>query len=324
MRTMHPGLAVAAVLALAAVMPGQARGLKVARPYYGPGQIARSTAQAQVVVVGKVVAVDSDFTQARPYPYGGAADQKVGWSTATIKVAEDILGAKGKTHLRVGWVPNQSYGYSPYAPGLGGRAWRGGGIMMDEMGYGGGAGPMNLSEGQDVCLLLTMHPDGDFYVPSQNAAPLVKGQGNYDADLKTVLKVVSVVKDPAAALAAKEQADRAFAAVTLVQKYRTYPQIADGRGVKQEPLPDAESKLVLKALAEMEWNKLDETGAAPLQTAFYQLALTPADGWTQPQQAAGQDYNAVMAEAVRKWFADHAAKYKVQRYVLETAAPKKR
>ena len=316
MRLLHAGLLAAAGLAAAGPAAAQVGPAVLRRGYYNPGLPAQqAAAQAQVVVVAKVVAVDAEFTQARPFP-SGAAGQTVGWTTATVRVADDILGAAGKTHLRVGWVPNAGGSPDIYFGGGGRIAARRAVAIRGR--YVEPMGGMSLSEGQEVCLALTMHPEGDFYVAAAYSLPLVKGQGNYDDDVKAVRRVAAAVKNPLEALQAAAPADRAFAAAILVQKYRTVPPADEGRGVKQEPLPDAESKLVLKALAEMEWNKLDETGAAPLQTAFYQLALTPADGWTQPQQAAGQDYNAVMAEAVRKWFADHAAKYKVQRYVLET------
>ena len=286
---------------------------KSIRPYY-PGAVLHPAAQADVVLVGKVVAVDAEFTQARPFPSGGAG-QTVGWMTATIKVTDGLLGAKGKTHVRFGWMPGQAYGtpvvYEKVA------------VLREGGSYGGAGAPITLSEGQEACLILTMHPDGDFYVPSQNAAPLVKGQGNYDADLKTVMKVLDLLREPVAALRAKEPVDREFAATLLVQKYRTYPQTTIGGAVKQEPVSAEESKLVLKALAEMDWNKFDVYGQSRLQQAFNQLGATDRDGWKPPAVAAGQDYNAVLSEAVKKWLADHADTFKLQRYVVGTPASKK-
>ena len=307
MRLAHRGRAAVLALLLAAPAAGSARSIARINPVVA---LQNAASQADVVVVGTVVAVETEFAQARSAPFT-AAGPTVGWTTATVKVSADLLGAAGKTHLRVGWLPNQSYGYSIY--NAGGRA----------MPYYSGV-PVNLSEGQDVCLCLTMHPDGDFYVPAFNSAPLVKGQGNYDADLKTVMKVVGVMRDPAAALTAKEAEDRAFAAATLVRKYRTPPQAVEGWAVKFEPVAAAESKLILAALAEMDWNKFDESGINRLQMAFNLLAPSAPDGWTPPQVLGGQDSNAVMSAAVKKWLADHAGTYKMQRYVAETAAPKKR
>jgi hypothetical protein len=47
------------------------------------------------------------------------------------------------------------------------------------------------------------------------------------------------------------------------------------------------------------------------QTIFFQLGLTPKDGWTPPK-----DFKQLPDEA-KKWLKDNADKYVIQRFVYE-------
>ena len=331
MTVANRGRAAAAALTLAFALPAAAQPVAALALAGGDiqslpnnHQVALGIAQSQVVVIGKVVAADSDYALARPA--GGAAGQKVGWNTATVKIGEALVGAKGKTHVRVGWSPNGGTGLEStinLQPAFGGGFAPAGLAARDDVEIAVGI-VAPLAEGQEVALLLNLHPEGDFYVQTPFVPPLVKGQGNYDADLKQIRKVLKVTSDPVAALKAKDPAERAFAATTFVHKYRTPPQPVDGRPIRLEPVPAEESKLILKALAEMDWNKLDETGNAPLQNAFWTLGLTDRDGWRQPTANPGNDANAITGEAAKKWLADHADTYKLQRYVAAPTAARTR
>jgi len=48
---------------------------------------------------------------------------------------------------------------------------------------------------------------------------------------------------------------------------------------------------------------------------FFQLGLTPADGWTQPRNFAE------IQEAAKKWLKENAGKYKMKRYVRDEGGP---
>ena len=276
--------------------------------------------QADVVVIGTVVAVDSEFTPARPLS-GGAADQQVGWTTATVKIGAALIGAKGKTHLRVGWLPGQSYDSAASEPRRAALRRPGGCGTMDGIGEGE---PITLSEGQEACLLLTPHPDGGFYVPTLSVAPLVKGRGNYDADLETVVKVVSVVKDPTAALAAKEANDRDFAATTLVRRYRT--QLASGRRpyCHAGADPRRREQTDPRRTGGNRLEQVQRVRQQPRPGRVRPAGATDRDGWTPPAIADDQDRVAVMSAAVKKWLAGHAGTFAIRRYVVEPASPKKR
>src|SRR5579871_5706099 len=88
-RTILTGLAL-----LAAALP--AAGMAV-RPASRP----QSVATADAVIVGKVVAIESKTVSATPVP--GAKD-KVDYTIASVKIEDALLGAKGLTHIKVGFV----------------------------------------------------------------------------------------------------------------------------------------------------------------------------------------------------------------------------
>ena len=59
------------------------------------------TTQADVIVIGTVTDIEEQPVQAERRKGSGKVAHLVG----TIRVAETLLGAKGLTHVRVGYVP---------------------------------------------------------------------------------------------------------------------------------------------------------------------------------------------------------------------------
>src|SRR5262249_24232054 len=101
--------------------------------------------------------------------------------------------------------------------------------------------------------------------------------------------------------------DRFLTAAVLLAKYRT----RKGPAEKAEPIDAEQSKLILKALASADWTPpKDFTQLSPLMV-LGRLSLTEKDGWKPPP---GQDPKAYAAYAQR-WLADHAATYRIERYV---------
>jgi hypothetical protein len=275
-------LALLAGVALLAVAPVSA--MRIA-----PQPIAARVAASDVVVIGKVTAIEDKTVSATQFP---GADNKVDFQIAVVKIADPILNAKGLTHVKVGFfVP------PPAAPG--------GPIRI------GGRGPVvKLDVDQEGCLLLTKHHDADFYTINFDGVFDKKSQ-TYEKDLEQVKKAAKLLADPKAGLESKDANDRLVTAGMLVTRYRKF--VPNG---KEEPIDTAESKLILKALADADWTKPVNFQDMSAQRAFGQLGLKPEDGWN-PQGVT--DYNA----ASKAWLKDNADKYTIKKFVAEKKEEKK-
>ena len=263
---------------------------------------------AEVVVIGKVVALDPDLLMVEQVP-GGA---KVAHMIATIRIEERLSGGKGVTHLRVGFIPGQQVmGDDEFGANLMkvNRTWR---------------GHADLMEGREACFFLNKHATADFHVMNQMGYPLDKSDWNYEDQMKAVRKILKVNENPIAALKAKNAADRQLAACALVLKYRSQSPYQQHANVANQAIPADESELILKTLGEMKWGEMpfDESGAYSLHSAFHSLQIGPTDGWQQPPQKENEDNNEIMGTAVAKWLKDNSAKYRIKKLVANPIGDK--
>ena len=204
------------------------------------------TLEANVIIVGKVADLEKELvnTSLNEFPNSPKFDFQV----ATIKISDNLLGAKGLTTIRVGWqhaaaVAPVNEVPPPVRPNLRPtiRPFRGAQIVA-------------LSEGQEGCFFLKKHHEADFYILVPNGRPIEKKAENFATELDQVKKIVKVFESPVAALKAKEAADRQLAANVLVRKYRMGVASVNGQPAKQEEISAEESKLILQIISEMEWN----------------------------------------------------------------------
>jgi hypothetical protein len=234
---------------------------------------------ADAVVVGKVTSIEGDTIDAEPAP--GA--EKVAHKIAVIKVDSAISGAKGLTHVKVGFPAGAAGGGAP-----GGRPGR------------GGFGPIGLTADQEGCFFLTKHPTAGFYVINAGYNPLDAKAENYKAELESVTKAAAITADPAKALKAEKADDRFTAAAVLVSKYRTYPQGA--AEVENVKVPAAESKAIIDILTATEdWGAVDAVTGQTAAGLVGILALGPNEGF-QPKPFTGNgDYNVYFRDEFKKW-----------------------
>ena len=84
------------------------------------------------------------------------------------------------------------------------------------------------------------------------------------------------------------------------------------KAVKLEPIDAAESKLILKALADADWSQPVRYDQASPMAVFQRLGVTAADGFRPPQPLRNvQDY----MRAARDWIRQHGDGYRIQRIV---------
>jgi len=274
-------LACAVMLAVSAV---SAKALMIA-----PAPVPLRVAGADAVVVGKVTSIE-----AKPVKAAMFKDDAREMQIAKVKVETTVLGRSAR-EIKVGF-------FSPMPIGPGG------GIRPIRPGRGG----VQLTADQEAMMLLTKHPTmKDTYVVQMYTDVVnKKGNPNFENELAEAKKYAKIIANPMTGLEAKDADERLLTASVLVTRYKTQkPHLT-----KTEAVPAKESKLILEALAKADWNARNPKPGFFMinaQTTFNRLGLTAKDGWTPPM-----DYNKFQAEA-KKWLADNAGKYKIQRYVSE-------
>jgi hypothetical protein len=276
---------------------------------------------ADVVIVGKVTAIEKDTIDAEPFP---GSKQKVAYKVAVVKIETGLAGANAVTHVKIGFVPPpKADPPQPVDPNLPVRPIRPRpGIQMPE-----------LKEGTEMLFFLSKHPGADFYSMSPMSPPVdVKSDGG-KKELEQVKKVMALVAEPLKGLKSEKPEVRNQTAAALVQKYRAYPQFATGEP-KQEAIDKEESKLILKAIAEADWKQQvrpvpgDEFGFFNPISAFYQLGLNDKDGWKPPvipPQVPGAppiDFNALQKETFVKWLDGPGKDYVIKKFVSKKANEK--
>lgn len=280
-------LVLAAVAALLLVSPVAAK--RIARPFTPVEKLVR----AETVVVGKVTALEKEMVSAEP---DRGVKEKVSYQVAVVKVETALVGGANATHIKVGFLPQPKGDPVPGRPGR------------------GGFGPVTLAEGNEGVFFLTKHHSGEFYIIGAMSAPIETKADDYKAQLGQVTRAAAALADPSKALKSDKAADRTFAAVVLVSKYRTYP---DGAAdVKTEKVSADESKLLLKALSEASWKPDPNDATAPnAYQAFSQLGLNEKDGWKFPMVKPGEDFIEKTKEAFTAWLAEAGKDYQVNKLV---------
>jgi hypothetical protein len=285
------GLAGLAVL----VPAGPARALVPA-----PAPLPDRVALAECVVVGQVIALEEKTVPARPHP--GAAE-KSDYKVAVVKIADAFRGAKGLTHLRIGFVPP-----SLVPPGGGGRPPLSGRFR-----------PPELSVGQEACFFLTPHFEETFYVlPMYYDLLARENNPTFAKDVALVKRCARLLDDPTGGLKSRDAEERLLAAALLLARYRT-PRPGSQPPFATEPIDAEQSRLILRTLAEADWTKVDpETRLSALQL-FYRLGLRPEDGWVPPRPAPGPNPAQEVHAAAKQWLKANAATYRIQRFVAAKA-----
>jgi hypothetical protein len=265
---------------------------------------------ADVILTGKVTEIEKDTVEGPAYP-GAPKDQKATYKIAVLKIEDSLLGAKGLTQVRIGFLSD--------APAAGTPGPAAGGGLRPIRPIRGGAAPVALTAGMEGCFLLDPLPGADFYVVAGNGPPLQKKNENYEKELKVVKGVIKTIEDPVAALKAKDSDDRFRAAYTLLWRY----QMVKGNPtrVTREPLPAEENKLLLAVLAELPWQPKDTT--APLaggevprcRSAIWHYVNWNEQGFKQPQATPGADYEKIIDDASAAFLKDNIDKIKLKRTV---------
>lgn len=279
-----------ALLAVAVPASAKAMAIRV-------GPVPERVAMADVVIVGKVAAIQSKTVAATQFP--GAKD-KVEYTVASVKIEDALLGAKGLTHIKVGYIVPKPLtppaGRGPIRPTLRRPP------------------QVKLEVDQQGCFLLKKHHEGEFYIVPNFADFIDKKAANFDKDVALAKKCAKLLADPKAGLKSKDAGERTLTAGMLVVRYRT----ATVPNAKTEPIDADESKLILKALAEGDWSKPIAQDTITPQTAFARLNLTEKDGFVF--RAGPGTPPTAYQDVAKAWLKQHADTYRIRRFVQEEKA----
>jgi hypothetical protein len=253
-----------------------ARAMLIA-PQPGPNRVLNS----DVVIVGKVTALEPEDKMV----------DNVTYRIAVLQVDKALRGAKDDKTVRVGFIPLQQGKVGP--------------IFKNRN--------LQLQVGMEGLFLLAKHPKEKFYTVGGPIGYYISSQNNanFEKDVQMIKTITKVMDDPQTALKSKEADERLLAVSVLVEKYRTFK----GPGQpKQEAIDAAESKQILQALADADWQvpvALGSLRPSPGQI-FGRLGINQKDGFMVPP---GANYQT----AAQAWLRDNAEKYRIQRFVAGDA-----
>jgi hypothetical protein len=282
-------------LVLAAV-PARATFIKVQTP------IPELVGGADAIVVGKVAKIQNELISLLPTR---DAVQKTPYQIVEVTVEDALQGAKGVSTLKVA-------------------------VQCSEVGIGGAKQNfplVSLKEGQAVCLFLNRHPTGPFYELGLGNLVYKDLNPSFVQELAMVRKCLKLLAQPDESLKSRNKEERFLTAALLIRKYRgplsLFP-IANQKAPKEEPIAAEQSKLILKALQEADWNQAGQFNTITPANLFRRLGLTEADGWKLKQnQLLVVDPRAVarsqneLTTAARVWLKANAEKYRIKRIVPE-------
>jgi len=253
--------------------------------------LPQRTALADLVIVGKVTALEPDLVQASPLlRIPGIA--RIPYQVAVVSVQTPVLGIKTSSQIRVGYVVLPSA------------------TQESQVKYRRLA-RLKLAEGQEGCFFLTKHPEEPFYVAQAAYEFLDKSKTkSYEAKLAEIKHCAQLLHDPDAGLQAKTPADRLLTAAMLIFRYRTARSAYSGKPTTA-PIDANQSRRILSVLAEAEWKEEEAPFELSPFSLFMRLDLTPEDGWTPPKSVPEQ------ISAAKKWLRENAGSYRIQKYVPE-------
>ena len=257
----------------------------------GRGPIIYSVFQrilySEVTVLGTITAVEKDEIE---IPNPQPTIPPLSFRVAVVRVEQAIGGAKNVTHVKVLFSGEQ------------------------------------LCPGQEVCLFLNRHATQTGYFTATPQAPWLDRANPRDRATWTALDtVLPAVSDPVAALKSGDDNERFRAAAYLTLRYRKTVAGVSADKYDTEPVSADESQLILKALADVDWDRA--TDGVNHWEAYHAIGLKQenggfpncdvvTDGKLMPLHFPGGRND--LRSAYQKWLAERGATYQIQKLIPKT------
>jgi hypothetical protein len=268
-----------------------------------PAPVPQRVIVSDTIITGTVTSVEEKTINSTRYPTSPQVEE---YKVAVVKIDKAFKGANGLTHVRVGFVPPtpvepiQPLPGQPVRPLLPRRP---------------GAFQPTLEKGQEVCLFLNRHHKEQFLVADNyyDVVDVKKNPNFTKAELPLIEKTLKSLDNPIASLQSKDPEERYMTAAVLLTKYRNSPRFTTKP--QQEPIDARESKLILQALVDADWEAKNRDPLMMMMnpmSMFYRLGLTPKDGYTQPMgRVTAKD----IQDHAKKWLRANVDTYRIQKYV---------
>lgn len=203
------------------------------------------------------------------------------YKIAIVKVNEAFKGAKDLTHLRVAFTPMARF-------------------------------PANsLQKDLEVLLFLNPVKGQTFHTTRMYYDTVNKNSPMWAKEVESTRQCARALANADKWMQDGKPEEKKLAVAMLILQAR--PQrVATKPG---DPMPVAQSKAILNALAEIDWKQGDVDGPlGPLsgRTLFTRINPMPADGWTPPA-----DFN-TFDDAAKKWLKANADKFVFKKFVPVT------
>ena len=239
---------------------------------------------AELVVIGKIEDDPAEYK----WPKGAATSHYN--RSARVAVSEVILGPKDTKSTRV--AVNGLWVKLP-------KVW-------EHTRTKTGPNIEPFEKGREGLFYLRGSTPGEPLIPAGNLVFVDKDDPSYKDQVRLAKRLAGLIADPKAALKSKVPADRLDTAGMLGWRYRS-------GWTEWKADPDAEeSKLILLALAEVEWNWSPDNREAALANLVFEW-IKPIEGFT-PSDEVMNNHKAYTA-AAKQWLQKNAEKHRVTRYL---------
>jgi hypothetical protein len=244
-----------------------------------PPPMAQRVAGADLIVLGKVTAVDDAPVQAFPLSRV-ASTPKVDFRVATVRVEAVLLGPGKLDEVRVAYL-------TPPAPRR---------------------TPVSLRVGETGCFFLRKHPEEAFHIISTPYDFLDRSRKDFDRNIAVVRHAARLLAEPGPGLRSRDADERLLTAAVLIFRYRIPRDLYYGPP-RTEPIDPEQSRQILKVLGDGELEPPELEEPFTRLSLFLSMNLTPKDGWTPPKVLGD------VPGAVRKWLDENTGKYCIQRFL---------
>jgi hypothetical protein len=242
---------------------------------YGVRTPLQRFTSAEWVVVGKITNYDEKSVQMLPAP---GANAKQEFAVAVFEITKAIKGADGLTHIRIA-------------------------VDMAQ----------NLPLAKEACFFLNPHFEEPVCVMNWRfgAPEYLENNAGFDALVRQYERWGTLLKNPLDGLQSKDADERFLTAALLITEHRTFRAGFHRPDQRTEAIDATQSKLIMQALADVEWNKVILDNGVSVASLFGQLAPTVQEGWNASIKYDAKGYEI----AVKNWLRDNAETYRIRTFV---------
>lgn len=260
-----------------------------------PPSPTRKVAEADAIVVGRIVAMEDKDIETSPFP---GSPNKIPFRIAVLQVNETLQGSKDVKTIRLGFqAPAEVKQVQPGQP------------LRPNLPIRSGSGGTSFQAGNEGLFYLRKHHTEGFLVPTGYYGFVPSQSPTYEKEVGGARKLAQLASDPMAALNSKDAQEKLTGASFLISKYRR----GVGGQITEVPIDAKVSKQILATLAEADWK------AEPMVRGqnelhpymlFSQLGVGPKDGFQQPKNVRQiQD----VYDVAKRWLQENQNKYVIKR-----------